>query len=308
MIQKENPQINWADLFLANSQEEVDFTPYTFLEDVEIRLGTNVFFHLKKNFTSSLNFDLYVAQQRENYSLFARVKDLLGSPYYVDFDSFSQTQNNVLDSSPRKLNERINYNVDLNTKEREINFIVRKKHNNFKAYTALSYKVNSYQRDGKFQNGRYPNNSLGADLEKSFNAYNFKVGLEYQIEGKHYFDLNYALGERIKSPQEQYLNIRENAIFLNLKNEKRNAFEFKYSFHSSSFKLSSNLYHYHLTDQNERDRFYLEHANFADFTHQIVQGISVNTKGLDLGMDFQLDTTWSLSLACAFFRGYYLPS
>ena len=307
-IQKEKPQINWVDLFLANSQEEVGFTPYTFLEDIEIRSGTNVFFHLKKNFTSGLNFDLYVAQQRENYSLFARVKDLLGSPYYLDVDSFSRTQNNVLDSSPRGLNDRINYNVVLNAKESEMNFIVRKKHNDFKAYTALSYKVNSYQRDGKFQNGRYPNNSLGADLWKSLNAYNFKAGLEYQIEGKHYFDLNCALSERIKSPQEQYLNLRENATFLNLKNEKRNAFELKYSFHSSSFKLNSNLYHYHLKDQNERDRFYFEHANFADFTHQVVQGISVNAKGLDLGMDFQLDTTWSLSLACAFFKGYYLKA
>ena len=307
-LEKERPQINWAELFLANSQGVIDFTPYVFLDDVEERFGSNIFFHLEKNSVAGLDFQVYLARQSEKYALFAQVKDLLGAPNYLDIDSFSQTQNNALDASPKGLNERINYNVGLNAKEREMNFIVRKKYDDFKAYVALNYKILSFQRDGKFQNGRYPQNSLGTDVWRSFNAYNFKIGLEHQIEGKHYFDLNYAWSERVKSPQEHYLNLRENAIFLDLKNEKRKALELKYSFHTAQLQLYSNVYHYRIKDQNERNRFYLDHSDFADFTHQIVHGISSRASGLDLGMDFQLDSTWSLSLACALFRGYYLKA
>ena len=64
------------------------------------------------------------------------------------------------------------------------------KYNKIDFYLAVSVSNTQYQREGLYQNGGFPDNSLGVGEKLTFTGLGAKGGLIYKVTGKHLLDLN----------------------------------------------------------------------------------------------------------------------
>src|SRR5690606_31481124 len=94
--------------------------------------------------------------------------------------------------------ERFKYNFELHANVIEGYSQLQLKTKRSDLYVAGQISQTTYQRNGIFQNGSYPNNSLGkSELLKFFNV-GFKAGGTYSITGRHLMGVN--MGGYTKPP------------------------------------------------------------------------------------------------------------
>ena len=109
--------------------------------------------------TLEANFGLtYKKLNSENY---AQIHDLMGSDYHEDVDPFSKTLNDINGAFQKKKADIFNYRYGLDASQFDAFAQLRYNQNNWNAFLSGSISTTSSQREGFFQNERFPDNSFG---------------------------------------------------------------------------------------------------------------------------------------------------
>ena len=212
-------QIDWDRMYEANINNRDNKSIYMLYED---RVDDKLFqFNsiLNTNISESLDIDIGINYKNLNSHNYANSIDLLGGSYYLDVDSYrrgDEAQNDL--NQPDRIiteDEAFKYNFEINSES--VNLFSNIEFNYKKLSLNITPKVNYYtiQRDGKFQNGVYPENSYGKSEKKEFLNGSVKSNLEYKITGRHIIRLSGAYISRPPTIRNSFSNSRENNNFVN---------------------------------------------------------------------------------------------
>jgi len=302
-----NGQINWDELYFANSNNTLNGgnAIYALYEDRvdDAQLTINSILNMELNdhvlFDASLN---YQSLKSEN---FAEVLDLLGAKGYLDIDSFANdllnnpdaVQNDLL--HPNKVvseGETFKYNYNLFANILSGFAQAQFKYNKVDFFFSGSVTNTKYQREGLFQNGSFPDNSLGKGEELTFTSLGTKAGFTYKINGKHLIDINGGYLSRAPSLRNTFSNARENHDVVGDKNdleiteEKILTADASYVFRSPKVKAKLTGYYAQFEDATEISFFFADGigGDNSAFVQEVLQGIDKLHIGGELGVEYKI--------------------
>ncbi|MDT0642036.1 TonB-dependent receptor [Zunongwangia sp. F363] len=322
----ENGQIDWPALYAANlgsaatggnaiyviAEDRNDDQTLTANSILTARLRENIELNAKASYTSL---------KSENY---AAVKDLLGGTGYLDIDFFAegtsafseadaaqsdlQNRNNIVEEG-----DRFKYNYDLNAEIAEAFAQIQFKFNRADFFIASNISQTAYQRNGLFQNGTYPENSLDKSEALNFTNFGFKAGGTYKFSGKHLFSLNSAYFTKAPNLRNSFSNSRQNnEVVEGLESEQLQFADLSYRFRSPKLNLRLTGYYAEILDATEISFYYadglsgLGRTGTTAFVQEVLTGIDKQHLGVEFGAESQLTSTIKLKTAAAV--GQYIYS
>ncbi|HMQ87277.1 MAG TPA: carboxypeptidase-like regulatory domain-containing protein [Flavilitoribacter sp.] len=275
-------------------------------------LNTILAIDVNEHFTinGGLNYQLYVS---ENFKV---LDDLLGADFYVDIDKFSEfvpgASNDYIQNDlaiPNRIlrqGDIFGYNYNINVRkgggwlQGDFSF----KHLDF--FLAGSADKNTYWRDGKVQNGRFPDNSLGESEKADFFEYGAKSGITYKLDGRNYFFVNGGYISRAPMSRNAFLAQRtRNALVEDLTNEKILSFEGGYLLRAPYAKARLVGYYTDFKDQLFNRSLFLD-SNLGDgaiseggFVNYIMTGIDTRHMGLEIAGEIRAFSRLKISAVAA---------
>jgi hypothetical protein len=297
-------QINWVDLYRANVSNHLKGgnAIYALYEDRvdDSQFTFNSILNTKWNDHVILNAGINIQTlHSENY---AKVLDLLGAKTYLDVDQFAnhatEAQNNL--RNPNRLvseGDRFKYNFNLFANIISGFAQIQFQYNTLDFYLAGVITNTSYQREGLYQNGAFPNNSLGKGKTLNFTGFSTKGGITYKISGNHLLNVDGAYITRAPSLRNTYSNSRENHnIVPNITEEKIRSTNASYIFRSPIIKAKLTGYYTKIQDANEISFFFADGigGDNVAFIQEILQGIDKQHIGGELGIEAQVTPTITL--------------
>ena len=306
---KENPQIDWNSLYAANLNTlnipDGGSARYTLYEDRtdDDLLSINSILNTSINENISLDISgTYKSLTSEN---FGNPIDLLGAQYYADVNLFSlidgnPTRNDALGDINKGLGDRIKYNYDINSNQFDVFSQLKFTYDKADFFIGGSYSNTSYQRDGKFLNESFPDNSLGKSDKLTFDNYGVKGGITYKITGRHLLSLNGAYLTKAPSIRNSFVNSRENNnVVPGLTSEKITSAEASYIIRSSKIKARLTGYITDFKDGTDINFFFAQSGSGSDFFQEVVTNINKRHIGSELGFEYQATPTIKLSAVAA---------
>ncbi len=153
-----------------------------------------------------------------------------------------------------------------------------------------------------YQNGRFPDSSLGGSEKLSFINFGVKGGVTYKITGRHLLDANVAYITNAPTIRNSFSNSRENNnVVDNLKSENFFSTDFSYIFRSPIITSRVTVYYTSVSDATEIS-FYFADGIGGDntaFVQEVLTGISKKHLGLELGIEAQVTSTIKLKGAAS---------
>ena len=291
-------QIDWNALYEANisNSQRGGNAVYALYEDKvdDKQLTGNMLLHTELNPHTILDFGATVRRLKsENY---ANVLDLFGANTYLDVDQFASTPReaqNDLQTPNRLVGEgdafKYNYNLFANV----INGFAQTQfsYNKLDVFTAMHLTKTQYQREGLYQNGAFPETSLGKGEALKFTGYGAKAGIGYKISGKHLLNINGSYTTRAPTLRNTYSNARENHNIVPLiTEEKLMHADVNYNFRSAFVKAKLTGYYTTIQDANEISFFFADGigGDNVAFVQEILQGVDKQHIGLEFGIEAQV--------------------
>ncbi len=302
-------QIDWNAMYTANSinTKNGGNAIYALYEDRvdDKQLTINSILNTEINANIILNGGIHY--KRLNSNNFANVLDLLGASTYLDIDGFASTineaQNDLL--NPNRIvtkGDKFKYHYKIFASEYGAYTQTKFNYNALDFYISGSVKHTQYQREGLYQNGQFPDNSIGKGAKQTFLGLGIKGGVTYKLSGKHVFDLN--LGSISRSPriQNTYSNARENHnVVPNISEETIRSTDVSYIFRSPIVKAKLTGYYSKLSNASEISFFFADGigGDNTAFVQEILQGIDKQHLGVEFGIEAQLTPSLKLKGAAA---------
>ncbi|PTS88595.1 TonB-dependent receptor, partial [Flavobacterium sp. HMWF030] len=269
-----NSQIDWDAMYRANQKIITNangtvssFEPmqshYVLYEDRTDDKTFGASTNLNSQLTANIFFDGGITFRNLKSHNFQYLTDLLGGEYFEDIDPFykgNQAQSD-LQNPNRKVKEGdiygYNYNFLANTIDVFAQF--RFSYNRTEFYLAQSYSMSDYQREGLYQNGLYPDNSLGKSQKVNFENFGFKGGFTYKISGKQLLFFNGSHLTRAPSIRNTFSNSRlNNAVINGIESENISSAEANYVYHSPKLKMRLTAYYATIKNSTKTTFFYAE--------------------------------------------------
>ncbi len=312
-------QLDWKALYSANltSVENGGNSIFVIAEDRndDTQIWMNSILTYTLNEAVIINGKLsYTHLKSEN---FASIKDLLGGSGYLDVDFFAEgnSENPVGDVAQSDLQNRnriategnrFKYNFDLNANVAEGFVQSQFKYSTIDLYMAGNLSNTTYQRTGLFQNGSFPDNSLGKSELLKFTDFGLKTGATYKITGRHLIDFNAAYYSKAPNLRNSFSNSRQNNdVVAGLKSEKIQAGDVSYRYRAPQFKARLTGYFTQIMDATEISFYYadglsgLGRNSTTAFVQEVLSGIDKQHVGLEFGVESQITTTIKLKAAAA---------
>ena len=302
-------QLNWTRIFDANITNRAagSNNAYVLYEDRndDKQLTINSILNYEINTNITINGKLEFRRLRS--SSFAEVLDLLGGTGYLDVDNFAETedekQNNLLNpNNVVGVGDKFRYNYNLNSDVIGAFTQAQFKYNKVDFYTALNITKTTHQREGLYQNGGFPNNSLGKSEKLSFTNFGLKGGATYKITGRHLLDANVAYLTNAPTIRNSFSNSRENNNTVNnLQSEKILSTDFSYIVRSPIITSRLTAYYTYIEDATEIS-FYFADGIGGDntaFVQEVLTGINKKHLGIELGLEAQVTPTIKLKGAAS---------
>ncbi|MEL0009500.1 MAG: TonB-dependent receptor [Flammeovirgaceae bacterium] len=297
-------QIDWNRMYEVNINNSENKSVYMLYED---RVDDNLFqFNSVLNTNISESFDLDVGINYKNLTSlnFANSLDLLGGSFYMDVDSYrrgDEAQNNL--NQPNRIigeNDPFKYKFEINSES--VNLFSNLEFNvkNFSITVTPKISYYSVQRDGKFRNGVYPENSYGKSEKKEFINGSVKSNLEYKITGRHVLRFSGAYISRPPTIRNSFSNSRENNNFVEgIDAENIYSSEATYFMNLEPIKLKLTGYYSRFKNMNEISFFFAQGLagleESSDFVSEIMTGSSRDHYGIEFGVESKLSSTVKLS-------------
>ena len=302
-------QLDWTRIFDANITNAAADLPsgYVLYEDVNDDKQITVNTILNSAINDHINLNAKVEYKQFSSNSFAKVIDLLGGNGYLDINNFADTedskQNNL--ATPNRIvgvNDKFRYNYNINAAVAKGFVQGQFKYNKVDFYGAASISQTKYQREGLYQNGRFPDNSLGKSEQLNFTNVGLKAGVTYKLTGRHLLDANVAYITNAPTIRNSFSNSRENNnVVDNLVSE--NVFSTDVSYIIRSPILTGRLTgYYNYTEDATEISFYFADGVGGDntaFVQEVLTGINKKHLGIEFGLEAQVTSTIKLKGAAA---------
>ncbi|NCT09693.1 MAG: TonB-dependent receptor [Flavobacteriia bacterium] len=305
-------QIDWNRIYDANiTNASVGINnAYVFYEDRndDKQLTLNSILNSQINNNITLNAKL---EARTMYSKnFASVLDLLGGIGYLDINPFADSsdkmQNNLLNqNNVIREGDKFKYNYTLVSGVVSAFTQLQFKYKKIDFFTAFNISNTTHQRRGLFQNGRFPNNSLGLSEIIDFTNFGLKGGATYKITGRHLLDANVAYMTQAPTIRNSFSNSRENNnVVENLQSEKIFSFDASYIVRSPIITSRITGFYNYIQDATEISFFFADGISGDNrdnnfFVQEILNGIDKKHLGVELGLEAQVTPTIKLKGAAS---------
>lgn len=327
---KANPdalQVDFDHLYGVNKTKESTFTndsgSYTgyfskyIIEDQRFdnekkSLNTVLTAFLSENatFTGGVN---YLSETNHQYRV---VNDLLGGDYYLDLDKFAERDfpdnpdfaQNDLQNPNRVLQEGDVYgwNYDIVTTKIGGWAQTQVSTSLLDYFVAGELSSTTAHRFGYYQNGKFPDNSLGKSAVQSFLNYGVKGGLTYKLDGRNYFYGRGTYRTRAPFSRNIFVSARtrdttapEDALV----NETILGGEVGYVFRYPGVKGRITGFYTEFRDQMRSTNIYFDASN--SFGNYLLYGVDKVHQGLEIGAEFKLTSTITASTAIALGANQY---
>ncbi|WP_372918984.1 carboxypeptidase regulatory-like domain-containing protein [Salegentibacter sp.] len=311
----EKGQLDWAKLYAAN--KSAGYSIYALGEDRndDKLISANSIISSDLNENISLNSKLSFTSL--NSHNFASVKDLLGGNGYLDVDFFAEgdAETSLGDRAQSDLqnrnrivgiNEPYKYNFELKANTAEAFAQLQFNYTEADFYAGVNLSQTTYQRNGLFQNGNYPENSLGESEKLQFTGFGVKGGGTYRLTGRHLFSLNAAYLAKPPNLRNSFSNSRQNnETVLGLDTEKIYTADLSYRYQAPKLKVRLTGYFTQINDATEISFYYadglsgLGRTSTTAFVQEILTGIGKRHLGAEFGVESQITTTIKLKAAAA---------
>lgn len=303
-----NKQLNWNEMYRINKQTLANGSRYVLFEDrndeKNTQINTNLSSQLSENILLTVGVN-YLSSKTMN---FKNMLDLLGGDFFKDISTFGRgdQQQSDLNNLDRTLgvNERYgyNYNMDVSRLEAFTQFKFVYKKTDF--YLAQTFTSSSYQREGLYKNGYYPNNSFGKSEKVNFDTFGFKGGLTYKITGRNFIDFNGIYMTKAPSSKEVFSNARvNNTITDDITNETIKSVDCSYILKAPSFKARFTGYFSEIQNSNDISFYYADAVNSSGdgaFVSEVTTGLNKRNKGIEAGLEYQLTSTFKVTAVVAY--------
>ncbi|WP_152286189.1 TonB-dependent receptor [Flavicella marina] len=297
---KNNGQIDWYSLYASNSLTNTSgyYLYKDKVDDMQFSMRTN--YH--QSISKRMNIDAALGFRRLKSHNYAKVLDDLGGSSFLDIDGFEygDAAQSDLNNRDRKIGvgDAFSYNYEIDFLEATAFFQFRYALKKMEVVSGFEYAYTTYQRNGMYKNGRYPETSFGVSNLLPFHTFSFKSNGVYKFSGRHAIYANIAFISRPPVLKNIYANIRFSSIEnLTIKSEKINTIDVSYQYRSPKLKTRATLYYTLFKDASETSFFYAEglRGNHADFVAQTVTGINKRHVGLEFGLDYEINSEFSVS-------------
>jgi hypothetical protein len=305
-------QLDWDYMYEANRNndkivENVDgiqgntLTGNAAVYLVEERRFDNLRFghHTSFEWNAAENVTLHggVSWQRQKTHYFKVVQDLLDADFHMDFNQFAErdfpddqdaAQNNLL--TPNRVvyeGDKFGYDYDAVTCETGLWTQALITFDNVDVSLGAGLSNNHFFREGRYQNGIFPDNSLGKSEKFNFIQYQFKGNVTYKISGKHY--LYASGGYETKAPtfMDAFISPRtRNDVIPGLTSEKIASTEAGYLMKSADYQARAVFYYTSFRDQVQNISFYNDaEQNFVNYS---LRNINTQHLGVELMVEAKI--------------------
>ncbi|MGB8706213.1 MAG: TonB-dependent receptor [Gillisia sp.] len=311
---QKNGQLNWNSLYAANLLANGN-SIYVLARDVNKDRQITANAILKAVLSESLRLNAkirFTSLASENY---AEVMDLLGGNAYLDIDYFAEGDSENLQSRvaqtdllhPNRLaqeGEKFKYDFNLFADIVEAFSNVEYTSKKIDFYLSGNVSSTQYQREGLFQTGAFPQNSLGRSKSLDFFDYGAKAGATYKVSGRHLFNLNTAYFTKAPLLKNSFTNARQNnTVVEGLGSEEISSADFGYIYRTSAIKFRITGYFSEIANATQIAFFYADglsgigRSSTTAFVQEILEGINKQYIGVEAGLESQLTTTIKIKLA-----------
>lgn len=325
---EEARQINWDRLYFINQERNVTIenangtgesltgklaayiVEEQHFDNEKYNFNTNMEAVLSDKFTLSGGLE-YLYENVHNYKI---LDDLLGADYFVDQNVFAlrdfpdspDIAQNDLQNPNRILYEgdRFGWNYDIVTQRAGGWIQGEYSLNQFDLFASVELTNTSFYRNGFYQSGLFPDNSLGKSETKSYLNHGLKAGVTYKLDGRNYF---YGVGTmKTRAPFSRFAFLSprtRNELIRNPTNEKIQGFEAGYIFRYAGLKGRLSGYYTTFQDQIENNSFYNDQER--TFVNFILAGVDKKHQGIELGLEAKVTSTLSIEFAAAIGANQY---
>ena len=306
------PQIDWTAMYRTNNQNIANGSRYVLYEDrtddktliantiLSSQLDDNIVMNAGGSFTKS------------NSVNFKNLLDLLGGTYYNDMNTFGvdlNQQQSDLNNPARTVvvGDKYGYNYTIDATRIDAFTQFKFTYDKIDFYLGQSFNRSSYQRDGLYKNGYYPDNSLGKSEKLNFDNFGFKGGMTYKLTGQHYFDFNGVYMTKAPNTKDAFPNARlSNATTKYLTNETIKSVDASYIIRMPNLKARFTAYFNETENTTDLSFYYADNIagpagnTTGEFVSEIVTGQNKRNKGIEAGIEYQITSTIKATAVAAY--------
>ena len=312
----ENGQLDWKQFYQAN-QNNSGNAVYALAEDVnrdQLFTGNTI---LSWKIGDRLKINSSLGFSRLNSHNFARLEDLFEGEGFLDIDLFAEesldtplavaAQSNL--QNPNRLvqeGEIYKYDYEINSLKADV--FLQAQYYFRKLELSLGSRLGSvkYQRSGKYQNGIFPDNSLGEGESEEFMEIGLKSGLVYKFSGRQNIELNLGYFSKAPTFRNVFVNPRQNnELVRDISEERIRTSDLSYRYRSAKFNLRVTGFLSRIDNSTEVSYYFanglagMGAVNTAAFVQEILSGIDKEYLGLELGSEYQVTSTLKLKAVAA---------
>lgn len=301
---QEEGQINWEEMYQINALTNTA-SYYLFEdrnEDKQLSFNTN----FTKEFSEQLKLNSGVSFRRLQSINYAKVLDVLGGGSFLDIDVFEEgnARNSDLKNRNREVavGDDFSYHYKIDYAEVATFLQTTYQHNKLEISTSVDFTHVSYQREGLYQNGAYPDNSYGKSKFLRFSDVSFKANGLYTFSGRHLLYGTIGFISRAPTLKNVFRNVRvNNASTPNVTSENISTFDMNYQYRVPKIKARFTAYYTLFSNVSESSFLYAQglRGDDSDFIAQLVTGIQKEHLGIELGIDVELTSTISMTNVAA---------
>ncbi|MBK8556614.1 MAG: TonB-dependent receptor [Lewinellaceae bacterium] len=267
-------------------------------------LGSNLTFRHQLNSRLALQaggkYQYYLG---ENFKV---LDDLLGGDYILDWDRFAQqdqpenplARDNDLRIPNHIVREGNTYGYNYNENIRSGGGWLQLQGNlrKLSGFAGVELNTQTMWREGKMQNGRFPNESLGESDKLQFNTYGLKGGVTWKLNGRNYLYANGFSGTRAPLFQDIFLSPRiRNQHVDNPTVYKIQSVEGGYQLRAPNMK--ARVTGYFTTFEDQIDAFMLFQPSVGVFGTMLQTGINRQHAGVEMAIEAKPIVGWTFSAA-----------
>ncbi|EKT4534075.1 carboxypeptidase-like regulatory domain-containing protein [Flavobacterium psychrophilum] len=301
-----DPQVNWDNIYKINKDNIANGSRIVQYEDRNdediITANTNIASQLSDNIFLNAGANYQYSYTKN----FKNMLDLLGGTYFTDINTFGPTADQYqsdLNNPNRTLGVGqkygYNYNIDVRKLDAFTQFKFVYKKVDF--YLAQTFSRSTYQREGLYKNGYYPNDSFGKSKKIAFDNFGFKGGITYKISGKNYIDFNSIYMSKAPNAKDVFPNARvNNNIIPNLTNETIQGADLSYIVKTPKFKGRLTGYFSETLNATDVNFYFADGVGSGAFVTETRTGINKKNRGAELGLEYQVTSTIKLTGVAAY--------
>ncbi|MBL7761065.1 MAG: TonB-dependent receptor [Sediminibacterium sp.] len=321
-------QINWNRLYEANRNSlevvrDADGVAgklaagrrahYVVQERVQQNKTLVLSSRLNQPLTSRLTVHAAGIFQWQRVRFFKRVKDLLGSDFFVDWNQFAEDQlvnaaslQNDLNRPNRILTIGDSYGYDYAMDFFQYTAMLQLSYaaNRMDVFGAVELSESAQFRTGYMRNGVFPLNSFGRSATDRFSTWSAKAGITYKINGRKYLFLH--LGTKLRPPftDDYYLSpqTRDSRV-QEIQMERITGIELGYILHAPGLKFRSTAYLTSIKNGMNRMSFY--HDGYRNLVNYALWNIHQLHIGVEAAAEIPLSLRLRINLALAAGRYRY---